>query len=538
MNENKNVDFIVVGAGSAGCVVASRLSEDPATSVMLLEAGPAYGRWFMAMPLAWRDTYQDPKVNWGYSSEPEPHGNNRRIPAPRGKVLGGSSAVNGMMYARGNPADYDQWRQMGLTGWSYSDVLPYFRRSETNWRGESEHHGASGPLTVSRHKTDGVLYPAFIETAEKLGERQIDDFHGETTEGWSVPDFTTHAGQRGSTYERYLKPAMRRANLRVETEAQTQRILLEGGRAIGVVYRKGGQTIEVRANREVIVCGGTYGSPQLLMLSGIGAAADLAALGIEPRLDLPAVGQNLQDHQSTGVLFAAKGPVTFDSQLRLDRMLLSVLRWRLFGSGPAAGLPVAAMGFYKTRPELDRPDIQMLISPVGMDAKLWFPGWRKPRGHVFSVAQVLLYPESRGTVTLASADPADAPKIRFNLLAAPADLLALRTALKRTRQFFATEPAASLVSREAFPGPSVATDEQLDAHLRNFTGTAFHPVGTCAMGAAGRGVVDERLKVHGVEGLRVVDASVMPVIVGGNTNAPAIMIAEKAADTIRGTMTT
>ena len=525
-------DFIIVGAGSAGCVLANRLSADPSNRVLLLEAGGPDSRPLMAMPLAWRDTFMDPVVSWGFVSEPEPYLDGRQIPAPRGKVLGGSSSVNGMMYSRGYPVDYDHWRQLGLSGWSYAEVLPYFRKSEDNWRGESLYHGAGGELTVSPHNPDKVIYPRLMETAERLGFQRLEDFHGAEAEGFSTPEFTVHRGRRGSTSARFLNPVRHRSNLTVETGALAHRVLIEKGRAVGVEYEQGGQVRRVTAEREVILSGGAFNSPHILLLSGTGPADELAAAGVQPVHDLKGVGKNLQDHASLGAMWAARGEIGFDSKLRLDRLLLSVLQWRLFGTGEAGGLPVSAQGFYRTRPELEWPDVQFLIVPVSMAARPWFPGWRKGVGHILSAANVLLRPESRGEVTLRSADPRDKPKIQFNLLKAQADRESFRRMFRFARAFFETEPARSLVERPITPPPDIQTDEQIDAFVRKFVGTAMHPTSTCSMGTGPDAVLDQACRVRGLEGLRVVDASVMPTIVGGNTNAPVIMIAEKAADMI------
>ena len=527
-------DFIIVGAGSAGCVLANRLSADPNNRVLLLEAGGPDNRPLMAMPLAWRDTFMDPVVNWGFMSEPEPYLDGRQVPAPRGKVLGGSSSVNGMMYSRGYPVDYDHWRQLGLSGWSYAEVLPYFKKSENNWRGEDPFHGAGGELTVSRHTTDDRIYPKLMQTAEALGFKRLDDFHAAEAEGFSTPEFTVHQGRRGSTSARFLAPVRGRPNLTVETLALSHRVLIEKGRAIGVEYEQGGEVRRATAEREVILCGGAFNSPQLLLLSGVGPAEELTAVGIQPVHDLPGVGKNLQDHASLGAMWAAKGEIGFDSKLRFDRLMLSVLQWRLFGTGEVAGLPVSAQGFYRTRPELEWPDVQFLITPVSMAAKPWFPGWRKGVGHIFSAANVLLRPESRGEVTLRSADPRDKPKIQFNLLQAQADRESFRRMVRFARSFFETQPAASLVAGPIAPAADVRTDDEIDAFVRRFVGTAMHPTSTCAMGNGADAVLDEACRVRGLQGLRVVDASVMPTIVGGNTNAPVIMIAEKAADMILG----
>ena len=528
-------DFIVVGAGSAGCVLAARLTEQSDVSVLLLEAGGSeLGHFKMKMPAAWRDTFQDPTLGWGYRSEPEPFADNKSIPVPRGKVLGGTSSVNGMMYQRGHAGDYDGWRRSGLPGWSYAEVLPYFNRSETNWRGASKYHGGSGPLTTSRHITDDFIYPRLIETAQQLGYRHLEDFHGAEAEGFSAPDFNTHEGQRASTAARYLRPAMSRPNLKVETNALTTRVLIEHGRAVGVEYEQDGQLVQARAGGEVLLAGGAFNSPQVLMLSGIGATEELEASGVRVAHELPGVGKNLQDHQSIGIVYEANGAITFDNELRWDRLARHTLRWRLFGTGPLADLPVGVQGFFRSRPGLAWPDVQFLVSPVSMAAKPWFPGWRKGAGHVFSTANVVLHPESRGEVTLRSRNPQDAPRIRFNLLQAESDRATFRAMIRFSRKFFATAPASTLVKAERLPGPAVQTDDELDAYVRRMVATAMHPTSTCSMGIGAMAVVDAELKVRGIDSLRVVDASVMPTIPGGNTNAPVIMIAEKAADMILG----
>jgi choline dehydrogenase len=525
-------DYVIIGAGSAGCVLAERLSADPRNRVLLLEAGGSDKGMLFSMPVRWFDAMRSSGHGWGYASEPEPFADDRRIPAPRGKVIGGCSSINGMMYSRGHRADYDQWAQLGLEGWSHADVLPYFRRSEANWRGESRHHGGSGPLTVSRHQTDAFIYPRLIAAAEALGYRHLDDFHGDEEEGYTAPEFTVHRGRRASTAARFLRPALRRTNLKVENGVLVRRILFDGRRAIAVECERDGIISCVSAGGEIILSAGAFNSPQILMLSGVGDGAALPGFGIEVVRDCAAVGANLQDHASVSGVYQASGDFTFERELRLDRALRSAARWKLLGRGPFAGLPVAAQGFVRTRPGLAAPDLQHLISPVSFAARLWFPGWRTSPDAIFSVAHVLLRPQSRGWVKLGSADPRDKPRIRFNLLEDPVDRDSFRRFIAHTRRVFATPPADSLVSGELVPGDDVRTPDEVDAFVRATVGTAMHPTSTCAMGVEEAAVLDAALRVRGVEGLRVIDASSMPLIVGGNTNAPVIMIAEKGADLI------
>ncbi|MBO9498836.1 MAG: GMC family oxidoreductase N-terminal domain-containing protein [Novosphingobium sp.] len=525
-------DFIVVGAGSAGCVLAARLSEDRSSDVVLLEAGGRDNALIVSMPLAWMQVASTPKFGWGDVSEPDPNLDNRTQPLPRGKMLGGCSSINGTMYIRGAAADYDAWRDAGLGGWGYDDVLPYFKKAETNWRGAGPEHGGSGPLDVTPMKTHPELFPAFLETAGALGYPATDDFNVAQPEGFSIPDCTISHGRRHSTARAYLEPAMMRPNLRVETGAQVRRILFEGKRAVGVEYEQDGQIKVLRARREVLVSGGAFNSPQLLMLSGIGPAQHLKDMGIEVLHDLPGVGQNLQDHPIGLTFWAAAKPNTFESQLRLDRLAANLVRWMLTGKGTPAQSPLTIQGFLRSDETQERPDIQFQVSHVSYAAQPWFPGWRKGAGHQISSGAILLNPASRGYVQLRSGDPKDLASIQMNFLGEESDRVTMREMIRFQRRFFATAPASSCVAGEMAPGPDAASDEAIDAWLRATAMSAAHPACTCAMGTGKDAVLDGQLRVRGIEGLRVVDVSAMPNIIRGNTNAPAIMIGEKAADMI------
>jgi choline dehydrogenase len=527
-------DYVIVGAGSAGAVLAHRLTEDAGTTVLLLEAGGPDRHRLMQMPLGFFPMLRDPAVFWGYKSEPEPHADGREILLPRGKVLGGSSSVNGMLYGRGHPEDYEEWARLGGRGWGFADVLPYFIRSETNWRGGSRFHGDRGPLTVSRHTTDERIFGALMQTARHRGHAVADDLDGSQYQGFGKPDFTVHRGRRGSTAKRYLEPVRHRRNLRVEIRALAGRILFDGRRAVGIEYQQDGQVRRVRAAREIILAGGAYNSPQLLMLSGIGRADELRAAGIAPLHELPGVGQNLQEHASAGASFIPRQPIPLIEQMRFDRLALSVIRWKLFGTGVIANLPLASIAFYCSRPDLARPDIEFMVNNTGMDARVWFPMILPSRGNAIYCSNIVLHPRSRGWVRLRSADPAAPVRIQLNLLQAEEDRALLRLALRNAREFFATDPVAGMIQGERLPGPEVKSDAELDAYIRSTIGVAHHACGTCAMGSGSEAVVDAELRVRGLEGLRVIDASIMPTVAGGHTNAVAIMIGEKGADLIRG----
>ncbi len=527
-------DFVIVGAGSAGCVLANRLSEDGAHRVLLLEAGASDHRMLTAVPVAWLAAASTPAIGWGFEAEPEAATDLRSIPQPRGKLLGGTSSINGMMYSRGNAGDYDRWRDAGLAGWGFADVLPYFKRMETSWRGEGPFHGGSGPLAVSRQPRDPFITPRMLEAAARLGYAESADFHGPQAEGFGLPDFTIRRGRRDSTAIAYLAPAQHRRNLTVETRAHATRVVIEHGRAIGVEYVKSGQRHLARAAREVIVAAGAFNSPQLLLLSGIGPPRELEAAGIAPLHALAGVGKNLQDHPLVVAAYRASRPCTFERALRLDRLALALLAWRLAGAGPLAANPISIQGFLRLGSAARWPDVQFQVSHVSMLARPWFPGWRPGAGHQFTAVALSLRPAGTGEVTLRSADPLASPRIRLGLLGNEADRRTAREMLRLARRFFATDPVSALVSAELAPGPAVRSDEELDAYIRATIQTGAHPAGTCAMGRDDPAVLDAHLKVRGIESLRVADASSMPDVVSGNTNAPTIMIAEKASDLILG----
>jgi choline dehydrogenase len=530
-------DFIIVGAGSAGCVLANRLSADPKNRVLLIEAGGHDNHFLLKMPLGFMRAMFQPRFTWPFWTEPEPHLNGRKLPIPRGRVLGGSSSINGMFYMRGHSLDFDTWRQMGCEGWSYADVLPYFRKMETSWRGEGPYHGGSGPLHVAANQTAHLLHDPLVAAGRAAGYATPDDLHGEVEEGFARGELTIDPhGFRASASRAYLKPALSRPNLTIVTGALSRRVLVEGKRAVGVEYEmvEGGEIRTARAAREVILSGGSYNSPQLLLLSGIGPAEDLRAMDIPVVHDAPGVGRNLSEHPRVPVQFALNHPVSFLNHLRVDRVARAVLAWKLTGKGKFATQVNSANVVIRTRPDLAQPDIQLFANPVRLDAKIWTPGIGKRQEHLITADVILLHPQSRGWVKLRSPDPKDHPAITLNIFSEAADFRTVRDGIRLVRQIYRTSPQSELTGKEMLPGEVIQSDADFEDYTRRTAGVTQHPVGTCAMGHGSRSVVDPQLRVHGMTGLRVVDASIMPTVPGGNTNAPTIMLAEKAADMILG----
>jgi choline dehydrogenase-like flavoprotein len=529
---NKGYDYVIVGGGSAGCVLANRLSEDQAARVLLLEAGGRDLHPYIHVPLGMGKMHEHNMFDWGYRTEPEPNLNGRTIEAMRGKVLGGSSSINVMAYTRGNRGDYDRWAQKGARGWSYADVLPYFKRAERWEGGENPWRGGSGPLGTEYARTPDPIYGAWIEAAVAAGFPHTKDYNGEQQEGFGRSQYTIRDGYRSSSANAYLKPARTRANLDVATGAHATRVLLQGTRATGVEYIKGGRTLQVEAAREVILCGGAFNSPPLLMLSGIGPAAHLADMGIKPVVDLP-VGKNLQDHLAVIIFFQRRDGGAFLRDMRVDRMAVSMIRAYLFGTGPGTVVPGGLHAFIKTNPELAVPDIEFMFRGAPAETHLWFPLIRPAYVDGYGIRPTLLHPDSHGEILLRSTDPRDPPRIVYNFFSAPNDLPRLREGFKRARDVAYQKALAPYRGTETSPGEQVKTDAEIDAFIRKTAITAHHPCGTCAMGIGPDAVTDPDMRVRGVERLRVVDASAMPDLVSAHINACVLMMTERASDLIR-----
>lgn len=531
-SESFEADVVIVGAGTAGCVLASRLSENAGVRVLLLEAGGPDRNPWLHVPSGIARTIGHPQLDWCFKTEPVPGLNARSIIFPRGKVLGGTGALNGMIYIRGNPRDYDGWRALGNEGWAWNDVLPYFRRAEANVRGADSLHGDNGPLPVSEMGRE-PLADAFLRAAGDAGFATIDDFNGPSQEGAGYYQLMTRRGRRGCGARAYLRPAMKRGNLRVLTSAHATRILFEGRRAVGVEFRRGHQLSTARARREVIISAGTFLSPQLLQLSGIGPAPLLARHGIATIADLPGVGTNLQDHLQTRVLCRCTQPITINDVMS-SRLKLAgeVLRYAVRGTGLLAWGPWRTGLFACSSASPGWPDIQMHFGPVG------FISVNEPLTPYpsFTLSACLLRPTSRGHVALASPDPLAPPAIQPNFLATESDRRIMVEAFKLARTILTRPSLAHYLAEEKLPGLLCADDAQILEHVRNAGGTVHHPVGTCKMGNDHQAVVDAQLRVRGVGALRVVDGSIMPTLVSGNTNAPIVMIAERASDLLRASL--
>lgn len=530
-------DYIVVGAGSAGCVLAGRLSEDPATRVLLLEAGPADRSLWIHLPIGYGKTMWSPTYNWRFETDPDPNMNGRRIYWPRGKTLGGSSSINGLIYIRGQREDYDHWAALGNAGWGYDDVLPYFIRSEGNQRGGDAFHGGEGPLKVSDIAAKHELIEAFIDGAAQTGVPRTKDFNGAAQEGAGYYQLTTHKGWRCSTAKAYLTPAVkRRPNLRIETEAMAGRLVFDGRRAAGISYRQGGELKTARCRGEVLLSAGSLQSPQLLQLSGIGPRALLDRFGIPVVHELPGVGENLQDHLQIRLGYECTKPITTNDQLNSWFGQVGMgLEWLLHRTGPLAvginqgGCFMRALKDESGRPVAATPDIQFHVATLSAD----MAGGKVHPYSGFTMSVCQLRPESRGHVRIRSLDAAEPPEMQPNYLSTELDRATTVAGVRAARAIAESPAMRPYVKREVKPGPGAASDADLLEFCRNNGATIFHPTGTCRMGADALAVVDARLRVHGVAGLRVIDCSAMPTLVSGNTNAPAVMMAEKAVDLIR-----
>jgi len=528
----ENFDFIIIGAGSAGSVLANRLSTEAKNSVLLLEFGGSDASVFIQMPSALSIPMNSPKYDWGYHSVPEPQLNNRRMHVPRGKVMGGSSSVNGMVYVRGHANDFDAWDEMGAKGWSYADVLPYFKRAETFEPGGNLYRGSDGPLHTRKGEMKNPLYRAFIEAGKQAGYAECSDLNGERQEGFGPLDMTVHKGKRWSAANAYLKPIRTRKNLTIRSHALVEKINFDGLRARSVTYRQNGQSFTIKANRKIVLCCGSINSPQLLKLSGIGPASELRALDITPIADRAGVGENLMDHLEFYFQIASKLPITLYPSLSPWRKGLIGMRWMLMKDGLGATNHFETGGFVRSRAGIPYPDVQFHFLPLAVS----YDGKSLAKGHGFQAHVGPMRSKSRGHVRLKSPKITDKPEITFNYLTHEDDLPEMRACVRLTREIFGQAAFEPYADYEMQPGAGVISDEAIDAFIRAKVESAYHPCGTCKMGAADdlSAVVDAQTQVIGVEGLHVVDASIMPQITNGNLNAPTIMLAEKAADHLLG----
>ena len=528
-------DYIIIGAGSAGSTLAYRLGEDPDTQILVLEAGPLDHNLFIHMPSGFAYPMANPRYTWMYQSEPEPFLNQRRVHCPRGKTIGGSSSINGMVYIRGNAEDYNGWASTyGLPDWSYAHCLPYFRKSETRESGGNDYRGSSGPLRVHTGECTNPLYQAFIQAGQQAGYPYTADMNGYQQEGFGPMDMTTYKGRRWSTAMAYLRPALKRGNVMLQTNTLAARILFEGKeqpRAVGVEADQDGQKRTFRARREVILCGGAINSPQLLQLSGIGNPVDLQALGIPVVAARKGVGENLQDHLETYVQYACKEPITLYAATKPLKMAAIGAQWLLSGTGLGATNHFESGGFIRSAAGVKHPDLQYHFLPMAVR----YDGNAPVQGHGFQAHVGPMRSSSRGYVRIRSANHREAPRILFNYLSTEQDKKEFRAAIRLTREVFAQKAFDRYRGEELSPGKAVQSDAEIDAHIRSQVETAYHPSCSCRMGHDDMAVVDGQGRVHGVQHLRVVDASIMPLIVSGNLNVPTIMMAEKIADAIKGT---
>ncbi|MCI5086372.1 MAG: choline dehydrogenase [Rhodovulum sp.] len=533
--DQKTADFVIVGAGSAGCAMAYRLSEDGTNSVLVLEFGGTDAGPFIQMPAALSYPMNMRRYDWGYWSDPEPHLGGRRLACPRGKVIGGSSSINGMVYVRGHAMDYDHWAEAGAHGWGYADVLPYFKRMET-WHdgghgGDPTWRGTDGPLHVTRGKRDNPLVQAFVEAGRQAGYETTGDYNGEQQEGFGPMEQTVYNGQRWSAANAYLKPALKRPNCDI-VRGLARKVIIENGRAVGVEYEQGGQIKRLMARREVVIAASSINSPKLLMLSGIGPAAHLAEHGIDVVADRAGVGQNLQDHLELYIQMAASQPVSLYKYWNLFGKALVGAQWLFTKTGLGASNQFESAAFIRSRADVSYPDIQYHFLPIAVR----YDGQAAAEGHGFQAHVGPMRPKSRGAVTLNSSDPKDAPSILFNYMSHADDWRDFRTCIRLTREIFGQEAFAPYVRHEIQPGADVQTDDELDGFIREHVESAYHPCGTCKMGdkTDPMAVVDPDARVIGVEGLRVADSSIFPRITNGNLNAPSIMVGEKVSDSLLG----